>query len=383
MTTILAVFIISLTISLVLTPFITKVGIRYGLLDMPNERKIHKFPVPRIGGIAIFSSFISTLIIINLFNSSIISLFSINHQMLSFLLGGIIVFGIGIYDDIKSLRASVKLFFQILGASIAFSGGLQIDGFDIFSTTVSFGLFSYFITVFWFLLFINAVNLADGLDGLAAGIVFFACLVMIILLIIRGEYLVAMITAVLGGATLGFLKYNFNPASIYLGDGGSYFLGYTIAALSIMGSFKSQVSAVMLLPLVALGVPLFDTLIAPIRRFVYGNKLFRPDSDHIHHRLIKKGLTHYGAVIVIYATTFILCLLALILVNIRDEQAGLILIMLGFCAFIIIQKLGYFEYFAVNKIMTWLRGIPDGHLKIPHLWPGQNPPPSDSRTVVS
>ncbi len=357
MTTILTTFIISLALSLLLTPIIGNAGKKYGLLDIPDKRKLHTKPIPRIGGVAIFLSFMSTLLFINLFKTKLATHFIFDHQMYSFFLGGAIIFGIGLFDDFKNLSPAVKLFFQIISASAAYYGGMQINGFDLFDTTVNFGIFSYFITVFWFLLFINAVNLADGLDGLAAGLVFFVCLVMIVLLLLRDEYLIAMITVALCGSTLGFLKYNFNPATIFLGDCGSYFLGYTLAALSILGSFKSQMGAIMLIPFIALGIPLFDTLIAPIRRFIYGQRMFRPDSDHIHHRLIKMGLSHYGAVIVLYSATVLLGIMAITLVNIRDEQAGLFLVLIGVCACIIVHKLGYFKYFAINKVKGWFKDI--------------------------
>jgi len=359
MTTLLTIFIISLFSSLILTPVARYIGNNFGLVDIPDDRKVHTTPIPRIGGLAIILSFIISLLIINLFDTTVISLFVLDYKMYTFLLGAFIVFGIGLFDDFRNLGPTEKLLFQIIAASTAFYGGIQINGFHLFGTSIEFGIFSYFITVFWFLLFINAVNLADGLDGLAAGIVLFVCLIMVVLLTMRQMYLIAMITAALGGSTLGFLRYNFNPASIFLGDGGSYFLGYTLAALSIMGAFKSQISAIMLIPFIALGVPLFDTLIAPIRRFVYGQNMFRPDSDHIHHRLIKKRLSHHGAVIVIYAATFILFILAIILVNIRNEQIGLFLILVGICAFIVVQKLGYFEYFAVDKVVGWFRDVGD------------------------
>jgi len=234
---------------------------------------------------------------------------------------------------------------------------LRLSQFYLFDVLVSFGPLDYFITVFWFVLFINAVNLIDGLDGLASGIVVFASIVMVILSVIRKDFLTALLFAALGGSVLGFLRYNFNPASIFLGDGGSYFLGYTIAGLSIMGSVKSQVGAAMLIPLLALGVPIFDTLMTPLRRFVRGRKMFSPDNGHVHHRLLGKGLTTRRVVLIIYLTTACLCVIAVALVNIRDEQAGLFMIILGICVVIFVQKLGYFEYIATDKIYGWFKDL--------------------------
>ena len=167
-------------------------------------------------------------------------------------------------------------------------GGLK---FDMFGMGLEFGVFSYLITLFWFILFINAVNLADGLDGLAGGIICFVASVMVILSILNDNYVVAMMFTALSGSVLGFLRYNFNPASIFLGDGGSYFLGYMIAALSILGNVKHQVGAATMIPILALGVPLFDTILSPLRRFVKGRKMFHPDDGHVHHRLIRMGFS--------------------------------------------------------------------------------------------
>ena len=168
------------------------------------------------------------------------------------LLGGLIAFGIGLVDDFHRLGSSIKFIFHILAATAAFFGGLQIGQVSILGLNLHFGIMSYLVTVFWFVLFINAVNLIDGLDGLAGGITFFACFFMGLFALLKQDLIMAIFFAALGGATLGFLRYNFNPATIFLGDSGSYFLGYSIAALSIMGSLKSQMGTLMLMPLVGL-----------------------------------------------------------------------------------------------------------------------------------
>ena len=269
------------------------------------------------------------------------------------------VFGVGLFDDLHRLGPKVKFLFQVIGASVAFWGGLRIEVFSLFSIDLHFVILSYFVTVFWFVFFINAINLIDGLDGLAAGIAFFASAVLVILSVLRGEYLIAMLFVSLAGAVLGFLRYNFNPASIFMGDGGSYFLGYVIAGLSIMGSIKSQVGAAMLIPMVALGVPVFDTILSPIRRFILGKEMFKPDKGHVHHKLVDMGFSTKRVVWTIYGISFCLCALSVVLVNVRDEQAGLFLILLGAGAVIFIRKLGYFDYFTSDKIYGWLKDITD------------------------
>jgi len=360
MTTILAIFIIALVLSLVLTPLLGRLGVRFGAVDYPEERKVHTRYLARCGGVGIFLAYLLTLVVSSLFFKTAVSdLLVLDSQTALILLGALIVFGIGLVDDFHRLGSTIKFLFQILGATAAFLGGLQIGHLDFFGVTLHFSILSYFITVFWFVLLINAVNLIDGLDGLAGGITFFACAVMVILAIMKGNLLIAMLFAALGGSTLGFLRYNFNPASIFLGDGGSYFLGYSIAALSIMGSIKSQMGVIMLIPLVGLGVPLFDTILSPIRRFIIGSDMFNPDKGHIHHKLVEMGISTRKVVWIIYGISICLCALSLLLVNLRDEQVGLFLIVLAAASVIFLRKLRYFEYFTSDKIFGWLKDLTD------------------------
>lgn len=359
MTTLLFLFVLASGFSLVLTPLVKILGIRLGAVDIPSERKVHTTPIPRIGGLAVFLAFTATMALTNLFITHVSELFVFDQKTVFGFCGALVVFGCGFWDDFRRLSPWIKFPFQIAGATLAFAGGISIGGFFVGSYGVQFGILSYAVTVLWFLLFINAVNLIDGLDGLAAGVVFFTCLVMFILSVMKEDYLSAMYFAALGGAVLGFLRYNFNPASIFLGDGGSYFLGYAVAALSIMGSVKSQIGAVMLIPLLAMGVPIFDTMLSPLRRFIRGRKMFSPDNSHVHHRLVSMGLTTRRAVLFIYLITLGLCMMALMVVNIRDERAGLFLIVLGAGAVIFIRKLGYFEYVATDKIYGWFKDLTD------------------------
>ncbi|MFC1488279.1 MraY family glycosyltransferase [Thermodesulfobacteriota bacterium] len=359
MTTILTLFTIALVLSLILTPQAGKLGARFGAMDFPEERKMHTRPIPRTGGMAIFVTFLVTLFVGRLVTTKVTELFVLDRQTTFFLAGALVCFGVGLVDDFRRLGPKIKFLFQIIGASLAFWGGIRIGIVNIFGNIFYLGPFTYFITVFWFVLLINAVNLVDGLDGLAGGIVFFVCAVMVILSVIKGDYLTGMLFATLGGSILGFLRYNFNPASIFLGDSGSYFLGYAIAGLSITGSAKSQVGAAVMIPLLALGVPLFDTILSPIRRFLRGRALFRPDNGHVHHRLIGMGFTTKKVVWFIYAITLVLCILAILTVNIQDERAGLFLIILGAGAIFFIRQLGYFEYIASDKIYGWFKDLTD------------------------
>lgn len=359
MTTILTSFLMALILSNFLTPLAQKFGIKFGAMDIPDERKVHLTAIPRTGGMAIFVVFMITVIIMHMVGTHV-SLLVVGNQSLWFLLAGAIVtFGIGFYDDFRRLGPKIKFLFQIIGATLAFLGGARVGavlwGIDFFDYTIV----SYLVTVFWFLLLINAINLVDGLDGLAGGIILFASLVMMILSTIKHDYLTGFYFSIIAGAVLGFLRYNFNPASIFLGDGGSYFLGYAMASLSVLGSVKSQTGAALAIPLLALGVPLFDTILSPLRRFLRGKKMFSPDKGHIHHRLVGMGLTTKKAVLAIYSVTLVLCVLAVVVTNIRDEQAGLFLVILGAGAGLLIRKLGYFEYLASDKFYGWFRDMTD------------------------
>ena len=359
MTTILFTFIVAFMFALVLTPVARWLGMRFGAVDIPSARKVHTLPIPRSGGLAIVFSCFLAIAVCAILATQVSELLFWNKQRGFAVLGALVVFAVGFFDDFRRLGPRVKLLFQILAATLAYYGGVRIEGFIAGGVGIHFGILSWFVTVFWFLLLINAMNLIDGLDGLAAGVAFFTGVVMVILTVMQGKYLAALEFAALAGALLGFLRYNFNPASIFMGDGGSYFIGYTIATLAILGSIKSQVGATLLIPLLALGVPIFDTLLSPVRRFIRGQRMFQPDKGHIHHRLLQMGLSSSRAVLIIYGVSCVLCMAAIMLVNLRNEMASLLLIVLGAGALIIVRKLGYLEYFAADKIYGWLRDLSD------------------------
>ncbi len=360
MTTVFFVFVIAVIFSLVATPLVGKIGKRFGAVDIPGKRKVHFEPIPRTGGVAIFVSFLLAITAgVSFLETDVARLFVMDRQIITLLIGAVIVGGVGLFDDFHRLDYRIKFIFQGVGASVAFWGGSQITNFIFLDTPIEFGWFSYFVTVLWFLLFINAVNLIDGLDGLAAGVCFFTCCVIVIFSGMSDKLLVSSLFAALAGALLGFLRYNFNPASIFMGDGGSYFLGYAIAGLSIFGFHKSTVTATIMIPVLALGVPVFDTILSPIRRVMVGRNPFKPDNGHIHHMLIEKGLPIRKAVLVTYGITLVFCAFAILVVNVRNEFAGFFLIVLGIIMFLAVRKIGYLEYVSSEKILGWLKDITD------------------------
>jgi len=353
-------FILAFVLALALTPAARWLGNRFGAVDEPTARNVHIKPIARSGGLAILLSFILALLASSLSPTAGPSYhrFFIHSQMSFALLGGLVIFCVGFFDDFHRLRPGIKFLGQILAASLAYYGGLQIQVIAFGETAIHLGILSYFITVFWFLLLINAINLIDGLDGLAAGVAFFACFVMAILATFsQPDYMIAIEFAAIAGALLGFLRYNFNPASIFMGDGGSYFVGYIIAALSVLGSIKSQLGTALLIPLLALGVPIFDTLLSPIRRWVIGRRMFHPDKGHIHHRLLEKGISSRQAVLIIYGISFILCVAGIIISHLRNTLAGVLLIVLIAAFFIVVRKLVYLEYLAIDKFFGWFRDL--------------------------
>ena len=362
MTTILFTFILAFLFALVATPLVKKLAVQYDLVDEPSDRKVHELALPRIGGVAIFLAFLFPFTLFFLFNlqSAALDLIVTDDHVTGFVIGAIIVFLVGLLDDIKKLSPAIKFGGQVLAALIAYYWGFRIGAVSIpFTDGVSLGCLSLPITLFWFVLVINAINLIDGLDGLAAGICFFVSLAMLFVCTVNNRIFEALAFASLAGSLLGFLRYNFNPASIFMGDCGSYFLGYTLAALSIHGSIKGQFATAMLIPVIAMGVPLIDTLWAPLRRFVLGRKMFRPDRKHVHHQLIKLGYTQRRAVLTIYVFTIILGVAAITIVHAQNDTAALILFVLGIGLICIVRFLGVSDFFTMHRMVGWARDLTD------------------------
>jgi len=313
--------------------------------------------MPRTGGISIAVAYVLTMGIILFIYGAHGQLEMIDDKYISLHIGLLACFGIGLFDDFRTLNYKSKLIVQILAASIAFYGGVKIDSIATINLNAAV---SYLVTVFWFVLFINAVNLIDGLDGLAAGICLIACGIMTYSSINAQSYSAALSYCSIAGSLLGFLRYNFSPANIFMGDSGSYFLGYMIAGLSIISSTKNEIGAIMLMPTIAMGIPVLDTLLSPVRRWIFGKAMFKADNRHIHHQLIRKmGLTAKSAVITLYSISLSLTLLSVMLLQIGNYSIVIIIILLGAAFTLMIRKLGYFEYFTYERIQRWLADVSD------------------------
>lgn len=301
-------FILSLLCSLVLTFWVRSFCVKHSLLDYPNERKIHKTPVPRLGGIAIFLSIAISLLVAILIDNSLIR--DIKPQMLLVVLSGLVIIGLGIYDDLKTVKPKTKFLFQAVASAILVAAGLRITLFHIpFYGTIHLNWLSYPLTLAWFLIIINAINLVDGLDGLAAGVSVIASISLLVVGYMLKVNIALLIAASILGSCLGFLKYNHFPASIFMGDSGSLFLGYLFALLAVICPIKSYTGMALFVPLLALGVPLIEIVISFFRRLFYGQKLYLADKRHIFHFLMEKGFSHKDTVWLFYLLSVIFCIM--------------------------------------------------------------------------
>jgi len=337
---------IGILLSLVFTRVVRNLARAHGWLDNPAlERHVHTTPIPRVGGVAIFLSF-TVAIACALFLARW-SHWVLQVQWVSIfkLLGpAAMVFLLGLYDDLRRVSPTAKFLVQAFAATLLFMGGYGIHRFDLVSKSQSLQFYIGLpLTIFWVLLITNAFNLIDGLDGLAAGSALFSTAVIFVLSLFAPDPLVTLLAIVLAGVILGFLRLNFHPASIFLGDSGSLFIGFLISALAIAGSQKSPTIVAVTIPLVSLGLPILDTTLAVVRRFIGGKPIFRGDREHIHHKLLSKGLSQREAVLLLYAITAGFGFISLVLFH-HASAIALILALTGTAVLIGVQQLRYSEF---------------------------------------
>jgi len=316
-------FITALAISLAMIPIILYISKKYGLYDRIDERKIHNGNISRLGGLAIFLGFIIA------FSVWIVPAVTFPFRVHFFIAAAIVAFLTGFIDDFTNLKARYKLLAQVVVGIIVAMSGLLITKFQIYNLfTINFGPFSYVITVLWVVTFMNAINLLDGMDGLASGIVFFANIFVFIIAVIGGNIVVASISAIMAGAILGFFIFNFPPAKIFMGDGGAYFLGFMYATIPLMGIKKSSVATLFLFPLIMLLVPLTDIIMVIGKRIKSGYAIFIADKNHLHHRLMSLGLSIKGILLIMYVYTIILGLISILLIKIHDAYSFILMILI-------------------------------------------------------
>jgi len=336
---------VSAVVSLALTPVVRAFARRVGAMDFPGRRKIHVHPIPSLGGIAIIVAFAAALLLGMSLNPALAK--PLAGKLTGVLLGCLILMGVGIYDDTKGARPTVKLAGQIAAAIVLLVYGFNVEKFTSpLSETGSIVLpdaVGVMLTVLWVVGLTNSINLIDGLDGLAAGIVFIASLTMMSVAVYRGDYEIGLLSLAIAGAVLGFLKYNFSPASIFMGDTGSMCLGFILASMSLLGTSKSTVAVALLVPIASMAVPLMDTGLAFLRRLVRGTHPFKGDREHLHHRLLALGLSQRQAVKLIYFISAYLGVIAFITVLIPFKYTFLILIILAMGLILALKTLAYLE----------------------------------------
>ena len=317
-------FTIAFAIYLAATPFVISLAHKIGAVDVPdNERRIHKKPIPRLGGLAIFYGFLVALLCFA----------KLDQQLRGILIGSLIIVGVGIIDDVKQLRAIIKLASQLLAAVIVVFHNVRITaisvpGFISETGVLQLGFLSIPITIAWIVGVTNAVNLIDGLDGLAVGVSSIASFSLFFIAILGGEQNVAIISAALAGGCLGFFPYNFNPAKIFMGDTGSQFLGFMLSAICIQGLFKGYVVISFIIPLLILGLPLFDTIFAIIRRAWNHKPIMGADRGHLHHRLLDSGFSQKQTVAILYIIASILGISAVLVLE-RGAYVACMLILIA------------------------------------------------------
>lgn len=291
----LFLLVLSAIISFIIAPLFMRLSYRFGFVDYPNHRKQHERPMPFSGGVSILVSFVITVIIAQ----------PVEREYIPIILGGTLIVILGIIDDKYDLKPSIKFLGQLVVISIPIFFGIIIDTINPFGITMNFGVFAIPFTFLWIAVIINAINLIDGLDGLAAGVSVIALSSIAFIGILQNNIFVMMISVILIGSTLGVLYYNFNPAKLFLGDNGSMLLGYVLGVLSILG-FKNVTFFSILFPIIILGVPFIDITFAAVRRYREGVSLTRADRGHLHHKLQYIGFSHRESVILIYfmATLF-------------------------------------------------------------------------------
>ncbi|MFD2368409.1 glycosyltransferase family 4 protein [Brevibacillus sp. GCM10020057] len=326
MSTLILGFLTSLIISFIATPYVKKLAVKVGAVDAPNQRKVHTRIMPRMGGLAIYLGYLVAFFLFVPYSSM--------GEMLGIFIGSTIVMIVGMLDDKYQLSPKWKLLGQLVAtALVVVPFGLKIGVVNLpYTGSIDFSSGWLFwlaipITMFWIVGVTNAVNLIDGLDGLSAGVSAIATATMAIMALLMGDYKVATYCFVLLGAIIGFLYFNFHPARLFMGDTGSLFLGFNLAALSIMG-FKEALFVSFIIPIVVLGVPLWDTFFAIVRRIVNKKPISSPDKGHLHHCLLNMGLSHRSTVLTIYSISVFFGTMAIVLTKTTKWTTIIVMVLL-------------------------------------------------------
>ncbi|PRO65682.1 glycosyltransferase family 4 protein [Alkalicoccus urumqiensis] len=335
--------------AILLTPVVKKLAVNIGAVDKPNQRKVHQKIMPRLGGLAIYMAFLIGMLVS----------MPDSPYFWPILTGATIIIITGVLDDMYELSAKVKLLGQIAAASVVISGGVYVEFINLpWDGVLQLGLLGVPLTLLWIVGITNAINLIDGLDGLAAGVSSIVLATITAIAIIDGNMFIIALASMLLASTLGFLFYNFNPASIFMGDTGALFLGYMISVVSLLG-FKSVTLFSLLIPIVILAVPISDTFFAIIRRLVHKQPLSAPDKSHMHHCFLRMGYSHKKSVLVIYGISAFFGLAAVVLTQSTLWGTVIITLVVLFAIELIAELVGliHAEYRPVLNIIDRITGV--------------------------
>lgn len=332
--------IVSIVFSLALTPFVKKIAVKLKIIDIPEgNRRIHNKPIPLLGGVAIYFSFVVTLLL---------KQGSLTGDEMGVILGATVIVIGGLLDDKFDIKPRYKLVFQLAATLILMIYGVRIsvvtNPFSSLYEFVDVGIMFIPLTIIWVVGITNALNLIDGLDGLAAGIGLISALTILIIALLNSKNEAAILAVILCGAILGFLPYNFNPASIFMGDTGAQLLGFLLAAISIEGAIKSAAAFSIAVPILALGIPIYDTLFAMIRRKINGKPIMQADRGHLHHRLLDMGFSQKQAVVTMYIISAVLGSFSIIAMEINVQSSYFLLAIVMVILVLIAWRVGFFKH---------------------------------------
>ena len=309
----LLTFAVAFVLTYVATPLVSALAVKLNALDLPGKRKVHLLPIPRLGGVAIYLGFVGAVFLALLLAHYFDMVIAV-RPLIGIFLASTIMLLVGIVDDLRGVRATVKLIFQIIAAVVLVYFGLEINFVsNPFNGILPLGLFAIPLTLLWVVGLTNAMNLIDGLDGLASGVTAISAITLFFVALRTHQIGAAILLITLFGVTLAFLRFNFFPATIFLGDSGALFLGFILASASIVGVLKTTLVVALVVPILILGVPIFDTIWAFGRRLKEGQHPFAADDKHIHHLLLRAGFNQREAVLAIYSACFILSFIALVM----------------------------------------------------------------------
>lgn len=365
----LGIFVVSLLLSFVATRQVRDVATRRGWISIPRDgRHVHETPLPRLGGVAIFLAFSFSLVLwlgLALIYPSLLKGLA-PATLLRIYVPACLIFCLGIYDDLHGAGPYLKFSVQVVAATMLFLGGMRILDLPVLFGAHSLPWFVGLpLTVVWVVAITNAFNLIDGLDGLAAGSALFSTVVFFVVALVNESWLGSLMSVALAGAILGFLRFNFNPATIFLGDSGSLFIGFVLSALALAGAQKAPTLVAVAIPVVSFGLPILETALSILRRLISGRPIFTADREHIHHKLLELGMSHRQVVIVLYAVSALFAMLSLFLLWPTGSTLGLVLAVVGTGVWLGVQHLNYLEFGELRRVA--LRTIEQRQIVINNL----------------